>query len=510
MKLRSELFGVALMLLVVPSVGAQSGPLDGFDRRVADALRDFEHPGMAIAIVRNDSVVFAKGFGVRALGQATAVDVQTMFAIGSSSKAFTGLSVAMLVDEGKMRWDEPVATYLPGFRLKDPYVSQILTMADALTHRSGLPRSVPGQEPGPEADVSWLSGQFDSEELIRRLRHVEPAGSFRVSFGYQNLMYLVAGTAVAKVSGLPWEEFVTRRIFAPLGMSESNLSVVALSGRPNVAQPHARINDTLRVIGYRNLDHIAPAGSINSNVLDMAKWLRFQLAGGKVAGKALLGARAFEETRTPQLTMRRGGGPNREGYFAAYGMGWFLQDYRGRFVVHHGGNIDGMSAMVAFMPDEQLGVVVLTNMQGSPIVQALAYEVFDRYLGLPPKDRLGEIKQNRLRMATRAKEAATEAEARRVKGTRPSLALENYVGVYTDSANGDIRVALENGKLVVRYGPLLTADLEHWQFDTFQARWRSSITFTRTMMSFELSREGTASRLVGQYLGTFARRPIPD
>lgn len=225
-----------------------------------------------------------------------------------------------------------------------------------------------------------------------------------------------------------WGDFVTRRIFAPLGMTESNLAVSALSGNPNVAQPHARIRDTLRVTSYRNLDRIGPAGSINSNVLDMAKWLRFQLAGGKIAGKALVGPRAFEETRTPQLALRRGGGPNRDGYFAAYGMGWFLQDYRGRFVVHHGGNIDGMSAMVAFMPDEQVGVVVLTNMHGSPLVQALAYDVFDRYLGPPPKDRIGDSKRSRAQAATRAREMAAAAEAKRVKGTTLSLASSTTPG----------------------------------------------------------------------------------
>ncbi len=501
------LFALALSLSIPTSAGmAQRGPLDGFDRHVADALRALEHPGVAIAIVKNDSVVFAKGFGVRALGNAAPVDAHTMFAVGSSSKAFTGLSVAMLVDEGTMRWDEPVATYLTGFQLKDPY-SKVITIRDALTHRSGLPRSVPGQEPGPEADLVWLSGQFDSEELIRRLRHIEPGGAFRASFGYHNLMYLVAGTAVAKASGMPsWGDFVTRRIFAPLGMTESNLSVTALSGNPNVAQPHARIRDTVRVTSYRNLDRIGPAGSINSNVLDMAKSLRFQLAGGKIAGKALVGPRAFEETRTPQLALRRGGGPNRDGYFAAYGMGWFLQDYRGRFVVHHGGNIDGMSAMVAFMPDEQVGVVVLTNMHGSPLVQALAYDVFDRYLGLPPKDRIGDSKRSRAQAATRAREMAAAAEAKRVKGTTLSLALEHYTGTYADSANGEINVALEHGRLVVRYGTQFTADLEHWHFDTFQARWRNSPMFTQTLMSFELGRDGTVVRLSGDYFGSFTRR----
>lgn len=491
---------VLWVALTAAPAAAQQAPLDGLDRHVTAALQELEHPGLAIAIVKNDSVVYARGFGVRAIGRPEPVDAHTIFAIGSSSKAFTGLSVAMLVDQGKMAWDEPLATYLPGFQLKDPYVSRALTVRDALTHRSGLART----------DLVWISGQFDSNELLRRLRFVEPAGGFRASYGYQNLMYLAAGMAVARVAGLPsWQDFVAQRIFAPLGMRESSLSVRALEGQSNVALPHARIDDTLRVLGYRNVDAVAPAGSINSNVLDMAQWLRFQLAGGKVGGKPLLGQRAFEETRTPQFTLRRGGGPtaDRDGYFSAYGMGWFLQDYRGRFVVHHGGNIDGMTALVALMPDEQLGVVVLTNMNGSPLPTALVFDVFDRYLGLPPKDRIAEIKQARARAAARAAEQLADAEAKRVKGTRPSLALERYAGTYADSANGEMRVTLEDGKLVLRYGTQFTGDLEHWHFDTFRARWRRSALFSQNLVSFGLGRDGGVSTLSVDQFGEFGRRP---
>ncbi|MHB1328495.1 MAG: serine hydrolase domain-containing protein, partial [Gemmatimonadales bacterium] len=238
-------------------------PLEGFDQYVTNAIRELEHAGIAIAVVKNDSIVYAKGFGVREIGKPAPVDANTIFAIGSSTKAFAGLSVAMMVDEGKMSWDEPVATYLPGFRLYDPYVSQEITMRDALTHRSGLART----------DLVWISGQFSSEELIRRLRFVKPAGPFRQQYGYQNLMYLAAGMAVAKVAGTPtWSDFAAQRILAPLGMRESSMSVRDLAGKTNLALPHARINDTLRTVAARDIDNVAPAGSINSNVLDMAQW----------------------------------------------------------------------------------------------------------------------------------------------------------------------------------------------------------------------------------------------
>lgn len=488
---------LALLVTLPAAALAQQPPLAGLDSIATVAIREFEHPGIAIAIVKNDTVVYAKGFGVRKLGDPTPVDAHTLFAIGSSSKAFTGLAAAMMVDEKKIGWDDPMSDRLPGFQLSDPYLSRQLTIRDALTHRSGLART----------DLVWISEQFDSDELIRRLRFVEPAGGFRASYGYQNLMFLAAGMMVAKVSGMSsWAEFVERRIFAPLGMTESNTSIRALAGKDNVAQPHARMDDTVRTIPYRNADRVGPAGSINSNVLDMAKWLRFQLAGGKVDGKPLLGAAAFNETRTPQFTLRRS--PNdKDGYFSAYGFGWFLQDYRGKFIVHHGGNIDGMTALVAMMPDEQVGVVVLTNMNGSPLPQLLTFTIFDRYLGGPAKDRIAELKQARTRAATRAREQAAEAESKRVKGTTPTLALEKYAASYADSANGTVAVTLENGKLVARYGTQFTAELEHWHFDTFRAKWRNQALIPASLLTFGLDGSGRVTSLEVEQFGKFRRAP---
>jgi CubicO group peptidase (beta-lactamase class C family) len=419
---------VLLAAIAVPAAG-QARPLEGFDELVGRALRELAHPGVAIAVVRGDSVVYARGFGVRRLGDPAPVDERTLFAIGSASKAFTGLAMAMLVDEGKVAWDAPVTDYLPDLVLSDPYVTRQLTIRDALTHRSGLART----------DLVWISGQFDADELLRRLRFV-PVTGFRSQYGYQNLMYLAAGKVVAKASGLAsWNAFVEQRIFAPLGMGASSTSVRALAGQANVARPHAVIDDTLRAVPFRDADVVGPAGSINSNAVDMARWLRFQLGDGK----PLLSGRALAETRTPQFTLRRTARPGgREGHFSAYGAGWFLEDYHGRFVVHHGGNIDGMTSLVAFLPDERVGVAVLTNMNGSPLPTALVYTVFDRFLGRPPRDRVAELVEARTRAAARAAEAEARLESERAKGTSPSLALARYAGVYADSASGDVRVAV--------------------------------------------------------------------
>ena len=487
-----------LFAALVSTASAQQKPLAGFDDYVNRAIRELKHAGIAVAIVRNDSVVYAKGYGVRKVGESAPVDANTIFAIGSSSKAFTGLAAAMLVDQKKMRWDEPLATYLPELRLADAYASKELTVRDALTHRSGLART----------DLMWISGQFDSDELIRRLRFVQPSSSFRTQYGYQNLMFLAVGMAVARVSGMPsWAKFVEERIFTPLGMNESSTSIRDLAGKPNVAQPHALVRDTLKTVPFRMIDHVGPAGSINSSVNDMAKWLRFQLAGGKVNGKPLLGEQALMETRTPQFLLRRGGGganAERDGYFSAYGFGWFLQDYHGKYVVHHGGNIDGMTALVAFMPDENLGVVALTNMNGSPLPNLVVFDVFDRYLGRPSKDRVTEIVKARERQAARARQMEAEAESKRVKGTSPSLPLEKYAGAYADSANGTMKVAVENGKLVVRYGSQFTGDLEHWHFDTFRVSWRDNVVVPGAFISFTIDRSGLPGKLDAGDFGTYA------
>src|SRR5690242_5595463 len=425
--------------------------LAGFDQYVTKSMQDWKVPALAIAVVKNDSIVLMKGYGTRTMGTAQPVDEHTLFAIGSSSKAFTATLAAMMVDEGKMRWDDAATTYLPAVQLFDPYVTRELTLRDLLTHRSGLARG----------DLMWYATDYNRDEILRRVRFLKPSWSVRSRFGYQNIMYLAAGQAVAHAAGKSWDDLVRERIFTPLGMTESNTSVRDLAGKENVATPHTEVNDTLLIVPWHNIDNIGPAGSINSNASDMIKWVRFQLAQGSVNGKSLVSASAIGETHTAQMFIPVGPDArqvNPYTHLESYGMGWFLSDYRGRELDQHGGNIDGMSAMVAIMPEEKLGMVILTNANGSPAPTLVLYRALDAFLGAPPRDWLAEQKKVYDKARTMAKEAEQKRIAARVPNTKPSLALEKYAGEYGDSLYGDVVFKLNDGKLTMKYGKGIDAD----------------------------------------------------
>ncbi|HEX5731621.1 MAG TPA: serine hydrolase [Blastocatellia bacterium] len=487
-QIKARLIYVLLLALVGAQVArAQEAPLTGFDDYVNKALKDWEVPGMAIAIVKDDKVLLAKGYGVRKLGDATLVDERTLFAIGSASKAFTAASIAMLVDEGKMKWDEPATKYLPGFQLFDPYVTRELTVRDMLTHRSGLERG----------DLLWYGTEYDRDEILRRVRFLKPSWSLRSRFGYQNILYLAAGQAVATASGKNWDEFVRQRIFTPLGMSSSSTSITALKTEANVASPHTKLDDKVQPIPWRKIDNIGPAGSINSNVTDMAQWVRLHLNQGTFKNERILSSGAVKEMHMPQTVMRLEGLSEKihsETHFMTYGLGWFLQDYRGRKIVHHGGNIDGMSALVAMIPEEKLGVVMLTNMNGTSIPTAIMYRVFDAFLQAPQKDWSAEL----LKIVKSAQEQAATVEKKletdRVKGTNPSLALAKYAGTYANEMYGEAKVKEQNGKLIVEYSPAMTGELEHWHFDTFRTTLRER-HLGKPFVTFALNSSGKVDEM---------------
>src|SRR5687768_1377553 len=273
----------------LPAGAQQREPYQGFDAYVNAALAAWKVPGASVAIIRNDSLIYAKGYGVREVGKPERVSERTMFAIGSSSKAFTAAAVAMQVDSGKVALDAPAAAYLPSFQLADPYASKEITVRDLLSHRSGLSRG----------ELLWYGSDWDRDEILRRVRFQQPSWSFRSQFGYQNVMYLAAGQVVARTANVTWDDFIRTRIFQPLGMRESSTSVLALKGLSDVAAPHANVNDTVRAIPYRKIDNIAPAGSINSNAVEMAQWMRLHLGDGKVDGKQLISKRMIDEMRAP-------------------------------------------------------------------------------------------------------------------------------------------------------------------------------------------------------------------
>jgi CubicO group peptidase (beta-lactamase class C family) len=482
------LLALALAQIALAQIAvAQNGSLAGFDDYVNKAIKEWEVPGVAIAIVKNDQVVLAKGYGVRKLGEPTPVDERTLFAIGSSSKAFTAAAVALLVDEGKLKWDDPVTKYLPGFQMYDPYVTRELTVRDLLTHRSGLQRG----------DLLWYGTELDRDEIIRRARYIKPSWSLRSTFGYQNIMFLTAGQLVSRVSGKSWDEYIQQRFFTPLAMSSSSTSINALTTADDVASPHSKIDDKVQVIPWRNIDNIAPAGSINSNVVDMAQWVRLQLGQGTFQDQKIFTPVVAKEMHASQ-TIIRFEPPYAlwypEAHFINYGMGWFLSDYRGRKVVEHGGAIDGMRAEVALLPEEKLGLVVLSNMGGSLLPVALMYRIFDTFLGAPQRDWSAELLKTVKTVEEEGKAAEKKQESGRVTGTNPSLALDKYAGTYRNDLYGDVKVALNNGKLNLRFGPAFTGDLEHWHYDTFRARFVTSGD-SKAFVTFALNAQGKLDTL---------------
>ncbi|MGH7449655.1 MAG: serine hydrolase, partial [Longimicrobiales bacterium] len=490
---------LTLLVLLLPAAGAaaQQGPLRGLDSYIEKAMADWDVPGLGLAIVRNDSVVHAAGYGVREVGRPERVNERTLFAIGSASKAFTAMTLAQLIDEGKASWDDPATKHLPWFQVHDPYVTREMSIRDLLSHRSGLTRG----------DRLWYATDLSREEIVRRVRFLEPTWSFRSNFGYQNIMYLAAGLVAEQISGRAWDELVRDRIFTPLGMRQSLTSVDPLPGLANVATPHSRFDDTVTPIAYRDIDNIAPAGSINSTAIDMAQWVRLQLSRGMYNGTRIVSEQNLRQMHVPHTIIPIDTAAERlypETHFRTYGLGWFLEDYRGRKVVQHGGNIDGMSALVALMPEENVGLVILTNMNGSGLPPLLMRRIFDLYLDGAGRDWSAEVlaftKERREQAAARQR----AAEATRAEGTRPSLPLEKYAGTFRDAMYGDVVISHENGKLMANAGPAFIAELEHWHYDTFRATW-SDRQLGRTFLTFGLNARGEPQTLTVEGLGEFTR-----
>lgn len=501
MKLRSIIrLTIVTLFLSAGSLVTQSQnpPFQGFDEYVNKAIKDWDVPGMAIAVIKDDKIVYTKGYGLREMGKPEPVDEHTIFAIGSSSKAFTAATIAILVDEGKLKWDDPVTQHLPGFQLYDPYVTRQMTVRDLLTHRIGLERG----------DQLWYATALSREEVLRRIRYLEPSSSVRSKFGYQNVMYLAAGEIVPKVTGKSWDDFLGERIFAQLGMKESGTSIRTLSKSTDVATPHVKIDDKMQPVAWRLIDNIAPAGSINSNAVDMAQWVRLQLGKGKYGGKQIVSEAAIKEMQTPQTIIRLEGlypflYP--EAHFMSYGMGWFLTDFRGKKLVEHGGAIDGMRALVAMIPEENVGIAILTNANGTLLPQFLAYRIFDQYLGQQPKDWQAEGLTRMKTLEAQGKAAQEKALAERVTGTSPSLGLQNYAGTYRSEMYGDAEVEFSNGKLLARFGPNFTGDVEHWNYDTFQVTWRDRVQ-GKGFIQFNLDAKGKADEIILPGMGKFKRQ----
>ena len=485
---------VALVLAFTVEANAQD--FAAFDRYVAGAAKAWHVPALAIAVVKGDSLVFARGYGVIEQGKLQPANAHTRFAIGSTTKAMTTAALAMLVDEGKIRWDGRVTDYLPEFQLRDAYATRELTVRDLLTHRSGL----------ASTDALWAQFDYPLAEATRRLRYVAPTASFRAEWQYQNNVYAIGGLIIERVSGMTWDVFLRKRIFAPLGMTETEALVSEIIGKPNVAVPHAERNDSVRTVAIRSTDGVAPAGSVYSSVTDMSKWMRFMLDSGRVGTQRLIAPATFREIVAPQIRAPMAQYPAlslARPTFFSYGLGWFVQDYRGQSVWMHTGSIDGMSALIGLLPQQRVGVYVLANLDHAELRHALMYSVFDLYTGGATRDWSADL---RALFATPAG-TGVGPQAARVETTKPSLPLDRYTGTYADSAYGSVIVTLVNDVLHAKVGNGPARELEPWRYEQFRTR-PSSAAPNAMLLTFVPDGMGgvSAVRLLG---GSFARVNAP-
>src|SRR5258706_2034126 len=349
---------VAVAAFVAIAADTKPG-LDGIDGFAAQALKDWKCAGFAIAVIQDGKVIYSKGYGLRDVKRNQPVTTKTLFAVDSLTKSFTVSSLGVLADQGKLDWDKPVREYLPDFRLWDQFATERMTPRDLVTHRSGLPRH----------DMVWYNSGFSRKEVFERLRYLEPSKDFRTTFQYQNLMFLTAGYLAAHIAGTSWEDLVRKTVFRPLEMNSSNFSVNDSRKTSDYSLPYTLEKEAIKEIPFRNIDSIGPAGSINSNVEDMAKYVMMHLA----KGKGVLSARNASQMQTPQMAIA-GPGQDTELGPQSYGMGFFLTSYRGHYLVHHGGNNNRFSALVRFLPQDNNGMGILDHQNGSPAPPGIFYK----------------------------------------------------------------------------------------------------------------------------------------
>jgi CubicO group peptidase (beta-lactamase class C family) len=485
------IFMLALLATANAQAPAASSPPADLDAWVASSMKTFDVPGMAVAIVKDNKVILAKGYGARKLGDPTPADEFTMFAIGSNTKAFTTAALATLVDEGKLAWDDRVYQRLPGFVMYDPYVSHEMTIRDLLTHRSGMGLG--------EGDLLfWPHSTYTRNEIIYKLRFMKPASSFRSKFDYDNLLYMTAGQIIPAVTGTSWDDYIRQRIFAPLGMNHSTVSSKDFKPGDDYASPHSRVDGKLQVIPLEDLDNVGPAGSINSCAADMAKWVQLQLNRGKFADRDghLFTEQRSKEMWTPQTILPTGDAPAQlaalKANFSDYALGWFLRDYKGRNLVGHTGGVGGFVSRVMLVPEENLGVVVLTNAKEGGAFDSILYHVLDHYFHLPPTDWIAAYKTLKDQEEKDSAETMKKAEGARAANSKPSLPLEKYAGAYNDAWYGPINIKSDNGGLVISFDhtPGMVGDLQFWQYDTFKAHWRTR-TIEDAFVTFSLNADGT-------------------
>lgn len=475
-----------LSVFSIPLVFAQSKALNkqlkDFDAYVENARKEWGAVGLAVTVVKDNQVLFKKGYGVQEINTNKMVDSNTLFACASTTKAMTATCMGMLVDEGKLSWNDPVIQYLPEFQLYDPYATRELTIKDLFLHNSGVGNT----------DFLWSYMNISSEEVLKKMKMVKPSYSFRSSFIYQNIFYLAAGQVIENVSGKTWEKFIEERIFKPLGM---NNTYPTLSTTPNTnkTKPHLKVDGELMVIEDMSADAIGPAGSVWSSIEDMSKWTKCMLDSGKYAGGRLVKQKTWEEMTSVHTLV-----PSNEFYptaqltrpnFTTYGLGWFQHDYKGKKVNFHTGSLPGSIAIHGQIPEERVAVYVFGNTDHVEVRHAIMYKAFDLFALGGDTDWSNDFLSLYTEINQRSEAAQQEQEKKRVMNTKPSLPLSQYAGTYQDDLLGKVVISLDNNQLTANINNLHKATLSHWNFDTFKGplekKWNGDLTIL-----FNLSNSG--------------------
>lgn len=484
--------GAVLLACTTMASAAAPPPLQDLDATVERVRERFDVPGIAVAVVKDGQVVLERGWGVRELGKPAPVGADTLFAIASNTKAFTATSLNLLAEDGKLKMDDRVIDHLPSFRMSDPFVTGQMTLRDLLSHRSGLSL-------GAGDLLFWPATSYSNAEVVERLGRVPLKGGFRERYAYDNILYAVAQQVIEKVSGQSYRQFLQQRIFDKVGMDGTRYNADHLRPGDEAAVGHAKFDFTaLRTVAPLTWSNNAGAGGIYSSAHDMARWMQVQLAGGALAdGTPLFTAKSqrqmwqmitpqgVAEPSVPELAPAR---PN----FAGYGEGWSLSDYRGHRLVWHTGGWPGMVSRVTLVPDQDLGVVVLTNQEAGAAFNAITMSVLDAYLGGDAHDWVDAYGKSTDKARGKADEAWAKHQAARDPDSRPSLPLDRYAGQYRDRWYGDMRITRQGKALRLRFDNTaqLVGTLSHWQHDTFIVRWDDRSLNADAFVNFSLDPDG--------------------
>lgn len=498
-----------MILLALGIAGlAHAAPPARFDARVEALRQRIGVPGMAIAIVENGKTTLARGYGVRQLGAPARVDADTLFPIGSTSKAITVAALATLVDAGKIKWDDRVIDHLPGFQMVDPWVTREMTIRDLLVHRSGIGYGTGDLLFVPRSNVSRA-------EVVRRVRYFKPATSFRTTFAYSNLMYVVAGQLIEAVSGQTWEEYTRQHVLLPAGMVNSTTDNQRNFATEDRAYPHARMNGGLRGAGdQERLDerddlgrNAAPAGGVASSANDLARWLQVQLGGGVAAdGKRVFSDAAHTQMWTPVMQMPVSEMPPElkplQSRFSSYALGWDVVDYRGVRVIWHGGAVFGFKTAVVMLPEQKVGFAITINSEDGAIIRGLMYELIDHYIGQPPHDWPAKYAAYAQQQVAEGLELLKTAQGKPAE-VGPSVPPSALAGTYADPWYGNIEIT-NDLRIDFKSTPRMGGKLEHWQYDTYITRFDDK-TIEPAYVTFALDQDGKVARIAMK-----AASPIAD